>query len=435
MALITILLLATPTFATEIKESDVKGLLDNWLTAQNTSAYASYAGLYATKFQGIKRSGDRTSRFNHDSWLKDRKRMFKNKMNVTAASIQIQVLETGVIVKFEQTWESNGYKDKGDKQLYLILENDHLRIAREEMLASKVLVGKGMVLDSTNFPFAYVMKEGIVISDTEVKIDLKKLRFDSSNGVDHVATIPVDAAVLSEATRSLLGMPVRIYDTKGTCETTINGFMMVSKKIPHFGEIQRWKEEKTPRKEIAFNIYKEGLKHLVATTEKCSGDFAKRANMPESPIFVGKEADQESTSLAKKTIKLLPAYKTNIKPYLKDSYAESIRMFDINLSGKSERWISMVAAAGQENCGGEGGSIAVLWKIDDSSKGKSLKFVQYLDNDLEYATDVDNDGIPEFLSRDPETRGVPHTFDIIRTNGSKKQDFHFKGSYDYDCPC
>lgn len=50
----------TPTFAADISEADVKAFLENWLSAQNRGAFADYADLYAGRFLGIKRSGERT---------------------------------------------------------------------------------------------------------------------------------------------------------------------------------------------------------------------------------------------------------------------------------------------------------------------------------------------------------------------------------------
>jgi hypothetical protein len=430
-----LLFFITPSFAAEISEAEVKAFLDTWLSAQNTGSFTGYSDMYAGKFFGIKRSGERTLRFNREKWLQDRKRMFRNKMTVTAKNVQITTSNFSATIRFEQTWESRRFKDTGGKQLFLIRENNQLKIAREEMLDSKVLLGKGMVLDSTNFPFAFAMKEGIVIPDSDVKADLKKLKLYSS-GVDYSVTAPIDTALLPASTRSLLGMQVRLYGPKGMCESKINGFLLVSKKIPHFGEIQRWKEEKTPRWKIAVNIYNEGLHHLVATTEKCSGDFAKDAKLPESPVIMGKKADRKTAVMARNAFKALPSYKSDIQPYIKDSYEESIRTFEVSYQGKTTTWVSMYVMSGTPFCGQEGGILAVLWKVDHDAEGRRrLKFAQYLSEDLEYATDIDNDGFIEFLSRDPETRGVPHSFEFVPTGGGKKQERKFKGSYDYDCPC
>jgi len=433
MILIAILLFfTTHSFASDISEADVKAFLEKWVAVQNRGSFADYADLYAGRFLGIKRSGDRTRRYNRQAWLKDRKRMFRDPMTVSADVIRIRTSETSAIIRFDQTWKNAHFKDRGGKQLFLILEDNRLRIAREEMLDSKVLLGKGMVLDSTNFPFAFAMKEGIVIPDSDVKADHGKLRLHVS-GIVYSVTAPVDIALLPASTRSLRGMPVRLYGPEGMCESKINGFVLVSKKIPHFGEIQRWKEEKTPRGKIAVNIFNEGQHHLVATTEKCSGDFAKDARLTESPVIMGRKADRKTAAMARTAFKALPSYRKDIKPYIKDSYVESIRTFGIPHQGKTATWVSMYAMAGTPFCGQEGGVLAVLWRIEPDAEGKPRpKFVQYLDEDVEYATDIDDDGFPDFIARDAL---VKTDFEIVRTDGGKKRDMKFKGSIDYDCPC
>jgi len=93
----------------------------------------------------------------------------------------------------------------------------------------------------------------------------------------------------------------------------------------------------------------------------------------------------------------------------------------------------MYAMAGTPFCGQEGGVLAVLWRIEPDAEGKPRpKFVQYLDEDVEYATDIDDDGFPDFIARDAL---VKTDFEIVRTDGGKKRDMKFKGSIDYDCPC
>lgn len=135
---ISILFLATTSFAAEISESDVKKFLKDWLAAQNKGSYSDYEAMYSKSFVGIRRSGKSTRKLDHDAWLKDRKNMFKKKMLVTANSPEIKISRTTASVKFEQMWESGKYKDKGDKVLDLALEDEKLRIIREEMLFSIV---------------------------------------------------------------------------------------------------------------------------------------------------------------------------------------------------------------------------------------------------------------------------------------------------------
>lgn len=446
MTLIAVLLLATSSFAAEITETDVKAFLVSWLTAQNTGSYSNYASMYAAKFQGVKRSGDHTSRFNHDTWLKDRKRMFKNKMNVTAANIRIQTMEASVIVQFEQNWESNGYKDKGDKQLYLVLEKNRLKIAREEMLASKVLAGKRMVLDSTNFPFAFAMAEGIVMENVDINPNIIKGKPRlSSREPFYTATASINTHLLPKNIQSLIGMPAKLYSANGVCESKINGFKYVVKDIPSAANKQRWIEKKTPDSQIVENILSEGNHHLVATTEKCTGDFAKQASLPESPIAVGQKVDKDLEIKVWSAFKALPLYKKTIKPYEKDIDVSSIRKFILTLNGKTSTWVSILVVAGNPYCGEEGGeTLGALWEVVKSAHGYDLKEIRYLDDQIfDYVTDIDNDGIPDFHYKETVTGNDSKYFGLVRGNKSNKMGLHFEEAIDLrfeeaalnDTPC
>lgn len=140
ITLISFLLLSSSSFAAEISETDVKVFLNNWLAAQNTGTYSNYAAMYADSFTGIRRSGSSTHNLNRDAWLKDRKKMFKKKMVVEAANPEIKLAGSTATVKFEQIWASGTYNDKGDKLLDLALEDGTLKITREEMLFSKIVL-------------------------------------------------------------------------------------------------------------------------------------------------------------------------------------------------------------------------------------------------------------------------------------------------------
>ncbi len=172
MTLITILFLATSAFAAEISEADVKTFLNEWLAAQNTGSYSNYAAIYADNFTGIRRTGTSTYNLNRENWLKDRKKMFKKKMVVEATDPEIKLAGTTASVKFEQTWASGTYKDKGDKLLNLALENGKLKITREEMLFSKIM----------NEP---------AIAFTSVFTELKKDCKDKFNDVGEGQDMPV----------------------------------------------------------------------------------------------------------------------------------------------------------------------------------------------------------------------------------------------------
>ena len=52
-------------------EKDVRSLLDAWLQAQNTGSFTSYQSCYASRFQGVRRTGNRTLAFDRAGWMND----------------------------------------------------------------------------------------------------------------------------------------------------------------------------------------------------------------------------------------------------------------------------------------------------------------------------------------------------------------------------
>lgn len=126
--------------APAISEADARALVEAWLAAQNQGNFGAYEALYARKFSGVKRSGDRIVRMNRAEWLADRKRMFARPMLVEAAELRVVASRSGVTVGFEQTWSSGAYKDTGPKVMVLSREGGAPRVEREELLASRKLL-------------------------------------------------------------------------------------------------------------------------------------------------------------------------------------------------------------------------------------------------------------------------------------------------------
>ena len=139
--LMLFLVLATASHAAEITETEVVSFIQSWFGAQNTGSFSDYANMYSKKFVGIRRSGATTKKLVRDAWLKERNRMFRQKMLVSGGVLKIKVSGTTASVRFEQIWESYTYKDKGVKLVNLALENGKLKIIREELLSSKVTAG------------------------------------------------------------------------------------------------------------------------------------------------------------------------------------------------------------------------------------------------------------------------------------------------------
>jgi len=123
-------------------EAAVRALVARWLEAQNRGDFAAYRRLYAPSFHGIRRSGGRTVVLDHDGWLRDRERMFKKPMKVTATDVGVAPAGALARATFVQEFSSGTYADRGRKEIDVAIIGGAPAIAREELLESAPLSAK-----------------------------------------------------------------------------------------------------------------------------------------------------------------------------------------------------------------------------------------------------------------------------------------------------
>jgi uncharacterized protein DUF4440 len=123
-------------------ELAARTLVYRWLRAQNEGDFAAYRALYAPCFHGVRRSGGRMVVLDYEGWLRDRERMFKKKMKVTATDIRVTPLGTLARAAFVQGFSSGTYADRGRKVIYVAVIGGGLAIAQEELLESERLPPK-----------------------------------------------------------------------------------------------------------------------------------------------------------------------------------------------------------------------------------------------------------------------------------------------------
>jgi hypothetical protein len=134
---------ARPAQPLDPDRAAARAVLDGWLAAQNTADFDAYAALYAELFVGVKRVGDASFRFDRRGWLADRKPMLAAGARVSVTDVDISKSSKHSIVAFEQKFVSPSFRDEGRKLLALVSTPAGLRIAREEMVSSRVDGGGG----------------------------------------------------------------------------------------------------------------------------------------------------------------------------------------------------------------------------------------------------------------------------------------------------
>src|SRR5262249_52354004 len=127
----------------EITEAEVeaRGLLGEWLGAQNQYRFDRYAALYAASFRHVRRSGTRQLELDRDAWLADRKPMFRMPMAVWADKVVVTIapsiaLRFTLYFRAGDGWAFPQELDGIEEHMELVVEGGKLRIAREEVLAS-----------------------------------------------------------------------------------------------------------------------------------------------------------------------------------------------------------------------------------------------------------------------------------------------------------
>jgi ketosteroid isomerase-like protein len=235
-----------PPPADRLEEARARALLDSWLAAQNAGDFDAYRALYAERFEGVKRSGERTYRYGREQWLEDRERMFARPMQVSAEDVRISSASEAAVIAFEQHWSSATYSDVGPKQMVLVEVDGELRIGREEMLSSRI-TGHGEVSAPPPSAFMLVVDAGtphlLLSSEVDEGLGRGPLTLASRSG-PAAASRSVDPAQLDESMRTLIGARIEVFGARGAvCRATVGAPVIVHRVVPHFGTVQHWDGE------------------------------------------------------------------------------------------------------------------------------------------------------------------------------------------------
>ncbi len=121
----------TVTVLSEKQHAEKKQRILNWVNAWKTTwqsqDFDAYIQLYSERFSS-------PPFLNKKSWL-DHKLRLKEKykfIKIELGSAHIFNQKNQYVLRFIQNYESDGHKDRGMKSLYLVDENDKIRVLREE---------------------------------------------------------------------------------------------------------------------------------------------------------------------------------------------------------------------------------------------------------------------------------------------------------------
>jgi len=313
---------AAPIEAPEdgLDKERARALLEAWLAAQNAGDYEAYTALYSERFEGVKRSGERTYRYGRERWLDDRRRMFRRPMQVSAEDVRISSASEAAVIFFEQHWSAATYSDVGPKQLVLVEDEGALLIGREEMLASHIL-GHGEAGPPDLASFMLVVDAGgphvLLTAEVDEGAGRGALTL-ASRGDPAAATRAMDPATLDASIRALIGAGIEVFGTEGaTCTAIVGAPRIVHRVVPHFGTVQHWDGEfgDPPRTgaQIAVDVWELGaVGSFVAAPiegEGCADALWARVTAEGAPlIFRPHAAAGEEREAAVRAFRGLPAH-------------------------------------------------------------------------------------------------------------------------------
>jgi len=412
---------ATPARAAAtaaVTEPAARALVDTWLNAQNTGDFATYGQLYATRFDGIKRVGERVRKYDRAGWLEDRARMFQRPtsgapMHVTLTDTTVIASGTLARVRFVQGFSRGNFSDRGPKELVLVQQDGALRIAREELLSSNVL-SRAAAPAAAPGEFFFVIEQGVILSDIANRDAATGPLELEPSATTYVVRSAVDEKRLDPKELFMKGRTVRIND-RPECTARIGALSLAVRVDPHFGTRQEWAGQEvndagelvetghvTPDDEVARQVWEMGTPFLVGSLEDvprdCRPAFARDAALPAA---VSVDADVEANAAVEREV--LREVKKGIASFApldgEDATNESIDIHRIR--GKHPLVVARYTRG--EGCS-DWVSATFIWALLGTEEKSRLKLLNDPSSSPDLVVgmglDLDGDGYFELLSGD-----------------------------------
>ncbi|MET0384306.1 MAG: nuclear transport factor 2 family protein [Polyangiales bacterium] len=415
-------------------------LVTRWSRAQNTRDFAAYASLYATRFTGIKRVGDKTTRYDRDSWLIDRERMFERGFTLEVSDVTVDSLGASAVVAFEQVFRTPSFSDRGPKQLVIVLEDGQPKIAREELVHSE-LAPQLSAATITDQDFAFIRTIG------ERRFWVSRLSTHGQTIDGAPAFVGVGAAwgaVSSERLPKplveLRGSSVVIDPTPdGGCEIQLGEVGVLADFHPHFGDVDRWKDgapEVVAREVFGDNtVDGRHYRYAVEITDAAKGcktaRWARAKGLPPVPVAAVSAVQGADLALQRAAARKTPAYVQLQKAFRAepkqpkgdwDVVTETVVKGFATQLGTTQ--LGLLTLSHVADCDAFAGELTVVGRLENGAFKPLATNVQGIFTP-QLAIDLDNDGMPEWLS---ET-------ELLGWDGKTYTPVVSVTPPDYDCGC
>lgn len=434
----------TPTRA------EVDGLIQSWLTAQNQGDFPAYERLYADRMTGVRRTGTIVKRLDRANWMAERKRMFVKAMRVEASDVNVTASGGLALVQFTQRFATGSFADEGPKMWTIVRQRGALKIAREEMLASRLLDGQAPVErpEATLLALAYVTER-----DTWLVVG-------PPQGATPTAAPELVSRDRPAAARRAVPLakdsPWRDRDVVllgpagEQCRGQVDGAGWLARINPHFGQVQTWRGEEghkpMPDAEVAAEIWDQGRAaatqavHIRVYQGDCKGAVWGRASnlAPATVLARATMREGQLYASAMQAVRALPAYQRVQREYAERVPAPRDLYWDqydgakaevVSFSGVGRRLVLVHVRAG-EFCGGFGGDQMYAFSVAGTveSPGPLQLISDERSGELQWPTaaaDVDGDGDFELIG----------PTQVWKRSGATWRPVWTVDVPDLDCPC
>jgi ketosteroid isomerase-like protein len=441
---------ATASSASPLSESSARALVESWSAAQNQGDFAAYERVYAARFTGVKRSGDRTRQLGRDAWMADRAKMFQRPMKVIVESLEVDVSASLARVRFEQTWSSGTYRDKGPKELILIADAGGLHIAREEMIES--IIDKDAPLRSA-LSLRMVDAGFLVLSDSvgaELGVGPARASPSAEPNVQEVLR-DVDPSRVPASAQRLVGVPLQAVDAEGqVCATKVTKIEIRARVIPHFsfgrdvdGNDAHWSEAKLH--EEIWALTENGGREIVGALDPpCRGSlWAIDPDDPLPKVYTPGAANGALKAAAMQAFEHLPEYAVLQRQFREASpgargawtRAEPSRVELRTFQREARPAVLIMSVSAGEGCSSFSGSLTAAFEVGPgpSPKLTTLGALEAAADNAVSAFDLDGDGQLEFLNLPLGTLGPIRQ--LLYRDGKQLRSLSLLDVVDLDCPC
>jgi len=436
------------------REARVRVLLDEWLRAQNAGDFPAYEALYAERFTGIKRVGEREQRFDRAGWVEDRKALFQRASSVSIDDVRVSATEASAVALFTQSWSSANFRDVGQKQLVLTTERGALRIASEEMKNSDVGAAQAATSGPKPEEFAFVVEAPEPLLVLSKRVPTAALTGEPRYVDDQRARHALKVGALGAEWQALVGTTFTLYEDGGAvCEASVAGIEALANVQVHFGLISAWNGEygeKAAPAARARDLWQQselGGRFLVGRlepTSACTGAlWARASKLPAPTLWTSRPPNPEEKAAVLSAVRATKLHKDAQAEFTAafqqttpwdDSGPSSLRLFE---DGRGQTFAALTASTGVDDSCSSPFDIDVFFLLQKRGTSWALvsappsghvgsawpRFLEPLH--AETAFDLEGDGRPEFVGG----------MDFMReSNGAFRSVLNCSAGY-FSCPC